>query len=229
VSYYVRTVKIALLASLVAPALLTLAAGPSAAAQEPDQLSRLDPSSRYAIEVMMDSAGRLGLPPEALLSKTLEGIRKGYPGPRVVQVVRRYFGNLRDARSALGPDATVDELTAAAGALLAGVDQPSLAKLRSSRKGHSILTPLVVLADLVSRGVPSTDASSAIVRLLQSGAVDSDFMGLWKGVEQDIISGAPPAAALDRRAREVPGRASPGGRLPPTAPVPQRSPENPSP
>ena len=220
--------KIAHLVPLLVPVTLALPVGSAAtAAQEPDALSRLDPTSRYAIEVMMDSAGRVGLPAEALLSKTLEGIRKGHPGPRVVQVVRKYFGNLRDARAALGTEVSLDELTAGAGALLAGVDQPSLAKLQSSRKGRSILTPLVILADLVSRGVPSTDASSAIIRWVQSGAADSDFMGLWKGVEQDIISGAPPASALDRRAREVPGRAPPAGRLPPTA-SPQRSPENPS-
>jgi hypothetical protein len=222
-------VKIAQLIPLLAPLLLALPVGPAAAAQEPDPLSRLDPTSRYTIEVMMDSAARIGLPPEALLSKTLEGIRKGAAGPKVVQVVRRYFGLLRDARGALGTEVSLDELTAAAGALLAGVDQSSLTRLQSSRKGRSILTPLVVLADLVSRGVPPTDASSAIARWLQSGAADSDVMGLWKGVEQDIISGAPPAAALDRRAREVPGRVPPGSRLPPTAPSPQRSPENPSP
>jgi hypothetical protein len=222
-------VKIAHLLSVLVPVALALPAGAPTAAQEPDPLSRLDPTSRYTIEVMMDSAARLGLPPEALLSKTLEGIRKGVPGPRVVQVVRRYFGLLRDARTALGNDVTLDELTAAAGALLAGVDQPSLMKLRSSRRGRSILTALVVLADLVSRGVPPTDASSAIARWLQSGAGDSDFMGLWKGVEQDIISGAHPAAALDRRAREVPGRVPPGSRLPPTAPSTQRSPENQNP
>jgi hypothetical protein len=219
-------VKLARLFFSLVPVMLALPVGASPSAQEPDPLSRLDPSSRYAIEVMMDSAGRVGLPPEALLSKTLEGIRKGHPSARVVQVVRRYFGHLRDARAALGPDASPDELTAAAGALLAGVDQSSLAKLRPSRKNRSILTPLVVLADLVSRGVPSSDASSAIIRWLQGGAADSDFMGLWKGVEEDIISGAPPAAALDRRAREIPGRAPPGGRLPPTAPTPQRPPEN---
>ena len=218
--------KIACLLSLLVPLTLAMPVGAATAAQEPDPLSRLDPTSRYTIEVLMDSSARIGLPPEALLSKTLEGIRKGHPGSRVVQVVRRYFGNLRDARAALGPDATLDELTAAAGALLAGVDQQSLVRLRSSRRNRSILTPLVVLADLVSRGVPPTDASSAIARWLQNGAADSDFMGLWKGVEQDIISGAPPAAALDRRAREVPGRVPPGGRPTPTAPSPQRTPEN---
>lgn len=220
--------KIAHLFPILVPVMLGLPVGAATAAQEPDALSRLDPTSRYAIEVMLDSAARVGLPPEALLSKTLEGIRKGVPGAKVVQVVRKYFGLLRDARAALGTDVSLDELTAAAGALLAGVDRASLTKLQSSRKGRSILTALVVLADLVSRGVPPTDASSAIARWLQNGAADSDFMGLWKGVEQDIISGAPPASALDRRAREFPGRAPPAGRPPATAPTSQRSPENPN-
>ena len=48
---------------------------------------RLDPASRYQIEVLMDSAARIGLPPEALLSKTLEGISKGAPGSRIVMQV----------------------------------------------------------------------------------------------------------------------------------------------
>jgi hypothetical protein len=114
-------VKIAHVIPLLAPVMLALPVGAATAAQEPDALSRLDPTSRYAIEVMMDSAGRIGLPPEALLSKTLEGVRKGYPGARVVQVVRKYFGNLRDARAVLGTEVSLDELTAAAGALLAAV------------------------------------------------------------------------------------------------------------
>lgn len=194
--------------------ILMMPLGPGAA-QEPQLLARLDPASRYTIEVLLDSAARLGLPPEALLSKTLEGISKGAPAPRIVTVVRRYFAALRSARATLGPEATVDELSAAAGALQAGVDPKSIVNLRSSRKG-SILTPLVVLADLVSRGVPSDDASTAIVGMSQKGAVDSDFMGLRRGVEQDILGGSPPGAALDRRAREFPGRAPPaGGRISP--------------
>ncbi len=187
-------------------------------AQEPQLLSRLDPSSRYAIEVLLDSAARLGLPPEALLSKTLEGISKGAPASRIVLVVKRYFAALKSARATLGPEASVDELSASAGALQNGVDPKTIINLRSSRKG-SILTPLVVLVDLVSRGVPQDDASSAIIGMSQKGAVDSDFMGLRRGVEQDILGGSPPGAALDRRAREFPGRAPPpGGRItPPTS------------
>jgi hypothetical protein len=204
-------------AALAACCVLLLPAATSTA-QEPQLLSRLDPSSRYAIEVLLDSAARLGLPPEALLSKTLEGISKGAPAPRIVQVVKKYFAALKCARSTLGTDSSVDELSAAAGALQAGVDPKTITNLRSSRKG-SILTPLVVLADLVSRGVPQDDASTAIVGMSQKGAVDSDFMGLRRGVEQDILGGSPPGAALDRRAREFPGRAPPaGGRItPPTS------------
>lgn len=209
--------RYSLRAALAACCVLLLPAA-TTTAQEPQLLSRLDPSSRYAIEVLLDSAARLGLPPEALLSKTLEGISKGAPAPRIVLVVKKYFAALKSARSSLGNDSSVDELSAAAGALQAGVDPKTIINLRSSRKG-SILTPLVVLADLVSRGVPQDDASTAIVGMSQKGAVDSDFMGLRRGVEQDILGGSPPGAALDRRAREFPGRAPPaGGRItPPTS------------
>lgn len=191
-----------------------------AQAQQPSLLSRLDAPSRYQIEVLMDSAARLGLPPEALMSKTLEGISKGAPGSRIVQVVRRHFAALREARGALGVDITLDELSAAAGALQAGVPRTSLAALHSNRKGSSILMPLVVLSDLVSRGVPPDDASSAIVNMTQRGALDSDFAGLRRGVETDILSGASPVIALDRRTREFPGRGAPGARIPvvPTPP-----------
>jgi hypothetical protein len=197
-----------------------------ARAQQSAALGRLSPASRSAIDVLMDSATRIGIPREALLSKTLEGISKGRPGPQIVQVVRRYFGALREAQGSLGPEASLDELTAAAGAIQSGVDPGSIVRLRSNRRGGSILMPLVVLADLVSRGVPSDDASSAIVSMSQRGALDSDYEGLWKGVQQDIISGAPPVEALNRRAREFPGRAPPTpGRV--TPPATQR-PEIPS-
>lgn len=206
---------------LLAPLLLVPLVGASAHAQETSLLRRLDAPSRYKIEVLMDTAARLGLPSEALLSKTLEGISKGAPGSRIVQVVRKHFAALREARAALGPDVSVDELSAAAGALQAGVPRTSLATLHTTRKGSSILMPLVVLSDLVSRGVPPDDATSAILNMTQRGALDSDFAGLRRGVETDILSGASPANALDRRTREFPGRGAPGARTP-VLPAPLR-------
>lgn len=216
---------VAALSAVGVPALAPATAG----AQQPDpesRLAKLDPASRRQIQALFDSASQAQLSPDVLLMKTLEGISKGKPGAQIVTVVRRYFEALKQARSALGDGVHKDELVAAAGAVQAGVKPTAIAQLRSSRVGREITVPLVVLGDLVSRGVPSDAASSAIIRLTQGGAADSDFRGLWRGVEQDIVSGVPPAAALDRRAREVPGHASPGARLPAT-PTP-RQPEVPS-
>lgn len=214
---------------VVAAVGVTALAPGSAHAQQSDpeaRLAKLDAASRRQVEALFDSAARAQLSPDVLVLKTLEGISKGKPGAQIVTVVRRYFEALRQARTALGDSVHKDELVAAAGAVQAGVKPSAIAELRSSRLGREITVPLVVLGDLVSRGVPTDDASSAIIRLTQGGALDSDFRGLWRGVEQDIVSGVSPAAALDRRAREVPGHASPGGRLP-VAPTP-RQPEVPS-
>lgn len=213
----VTVLRLALMPLLFVPIQVTRA-------QDTSLLARLDAPSRTQIEVLMDSATLLKLPPQALLSKALEGISKGARGPRIVQVVRRHFVSLREARAALGPGATPDELNAAAGALQSGVPRSSLATLHTTRKGNSILMPLVVLSDLVSRGVPPDDATSAIINMSQRGALDSDFAGLRRGVETDILSGASPATALDRRTREFPGRGAPGAR-PPVVPTPTRPPE----
>lgn len=207
------------------PMLLAVPIQPSSA-QDTAALARLDTQSRYQIEVLMDSAARLGLPPEALMSKTLEGISKGASPRRIVQVVRKHFDALREARTALGAEISLDELSAAAGALQSGVPRTSLATLHTTRKGNSILMPLVVLSDLVSRGVPPDDATSAIINMSQRGALDSDFAGLRRGVETDILSGASPATALDRRTREFPGRGAPGARVPVVSP-PTRPQETP--
>lgn len=198
------------------------------AAQDASMLARLDAPSRYQVELMMDSASRLDLPRETLLSKALEGISKGAHGSRIVQVVRRHFAALRDARGTLGRDVSADELNAAAGALQSGVPRNSLATLHTTRKGNSILMPLVVLSDLVSRGVPPENATSAIINMSQRGALDSDFAGLRRGVETDILSGASPATALDRRTREFPGRGAPGAQNP-VVPSPTRPQETPGP
>ncbi|MDB4907928.1 MAG: hypothetical protein JWO05_2712 [Gemmatimonadetes bacterium] len=206
--------------------LVTLWAAAPAAAQDyeslnrTDQLARLDPGSRSAIESILDSARASGLPTEPLLSKTLEGISKRADNRRIVSKVREVYVALREARLALGANASKDELSAAAGALQAGVPATMLARFRSAH-AKSVTVPLVVLADLITRGVPRDTASNTIMQLWQGGAADGDFLGLWRGVERDIVSGAPPAMALMQRAREYPLRAPPAGRAPGNPPQPE--------
>ena len=180
-----------------------------------DPLSKLDPQTRYAIELLLDSARLAGLPYGPLESKALEGVSKHASSRDILAAVRRVLRSLRDARGALGANATSDELTAAAGALRAGISSAELSRLSASREAKSSLTvPLVVLSDLVRRGVARDTASLTIFQLLKGGAADDDFLGLWRSVERDIISGTDPGVALLNRARQMPTRGPPNAGLP---------------
>ena len=186
------------------------------AAQDPDPLLKLDPNSRFAIELMLDSAKAEGIPTRPLLSRALEGINRKADGKTVAAAVRKALGHLRTARSALGGVAE-DELIAAAAVLEAGAKPAQLAVFRVRHKDRNDLAAFTYWADLITRGVPSEDASSAITKLWQDGADDATFYSLWKSVQSDILQGLNPGAALQNRIRETPGRA-PSSKSPPDGP-----------
>ena len=165
---------------------------------------RLDSATRQAVQRAIDGARRDGLPTEPLVSKALEGATKHAPGARIAAVVQALAVALRDARSALGERASENEIVAGAAALQAGMRPGSLTRLRAARPNRPLTMPLVVLADLVTRGVPVDTASAAVLTLSQHGASDTDFIVLRRDVERDIIAGAPPAAAATLRARGFP-------------------------
>ena len=77
--------------------------------------------------------------------------------------MRKYFSAMVEARSTL-ETYTIDEISAATGALLDGVERQEIARLRKSRGSKSIALPLVILSDLVKRGVPTGDASTSFRR-----------------------------------------------------------------
>jgi hypothetical protein len=216
-------------AAVVVLASSSLAAGAQAVAapgRDFDPGSYLDATSRYAIDLVIDSARVAGLPVAPLESKAREGIAKRVDGRRIVVAVRGVFHSLRDARAALGAGASPDELEAAAGVLRVGVPAAEVARLSHSRHEKQLTVPLVVLADLVTRGVPRDTASQTILQLWQHGAADEDFLGLWRGVERDIVSGTAPGAALLNRAREIPSRGPPPATPPTPAaggPPPEKS------
>jgi hypothetical protein len=201
-------------ASLMAGGLL-LSPRPGVA-QDPDPLLRLDANSRFAVELVIDSARAEGLPTGPLQSKALEGIQKKADGKKIVDAVRKQLGYLRTARNVLG-GVPEDELTAAAAVVEAGAKPTQLAVFRVRYKGRNDLAAFTYWADLITRGVPSEDASSAITKLWQDGADDATFLSLWKSVQSDILQGLNPGAALQARIREAPGRAPPS-KTPPEGP-----------
>jgi len=204
---------------LRAAALLTAAMHPLALrAQDPDPLARLDPNTRFAVEVIMDSARVAGVPMRPLMLKALEGSAKHADNRHIIAAVRSVFHAELDVRVALGSALNESEWAAAGSALQSGVPLEALAKFRAERAGKPLTRALVVLTDLIQRGVPMPEASSAIMQLWQRGAGDGDFYGLWKNVEQDILSGQNPGTALQQRMREIPARVTPpGAKVPPAS------------
>jgi hypothetical protein len=192
-----------------------------AAAQVSDPFVKLDPASRYAVESMIDSARVAGLPWKVLRSRTLEGIQKKVDSRTIANAVRERFIHLRDARAVLG-GVDDDELAAAAEVLEGNRVKPEqLVPFRNPPRDRSPLLALTVLGDLVTRGVPREEALSAITKFWQGGAKDDDFMGLFRGVESDILQGLNPGAALQNRIREFPGRAPSGIKPTPPAGEPE--------
>ncbi|MFN2572220.1 MAG: hypothetical protein ABR537_11540 [Gemmatimonadales bacterium] len=166
------------------------------AAPDP-RFGRLDPVTRAAVVVVMDSARSAGLPGEPLLQRALEGATKGAPGPRIIAAVRRLAADLGMARLALGERVTTPELEAAVAALRAGATPQLLANLRHVRR-PPLTMALSVLADLVASGVPADSAAAAVLALAPN-ARDADLVEFRRAVDRDIALGALPAAAASVR------------------------------
>ena len=188
-------------------ALFVVCLATHAAAQASDPLGKLDPVNRFTVDAVIDSARAAGLPWAVLRSRALEGLSKGVDNRAVAAAVRRRFTHLKDARAALGQ--VGDDELAAAAELLEGdkIKPEQLVPFRGAQRSRSPLVAFTVLGDLLTRGVARDEAMSAITRYWQNGAGDADFMGLFRGVESDILQGLNPGAALQNRVREFPGRA----------------------
>jgi hypothetical protein len=196
--------------------LATLVAG-AARAESVDRhlLDRLDQATAEEVWKIAETARLQGVPYEPLLLTAVEGASKHAPRERIVAAVRERFAALSAAKDALGAESTPGEIAAGAGALMSGVSADTLAKLRQSRPKGSLLVPLVVLADLVTRHVPVETASAALLHASRMGAKDADLLKLRSRVEGDIKRGVSPAAATISRLQglgaEPPPVAAPGG------------------
>jgi hypothetical protein len=150
----------------------------SAEAQDRRLADRLDPATAMGVQRVVDSAAREGLPTEPLVQKALEGSTLGAPGDRIVAAVGALHGQLGRARQALGGRASQADLTAAAGALRAGLPPTALERLQSLRGDRPLVVPIAVLTDLVAEGVPPDEATRSVLDLARDGRPDEEFMAL---------------------------------------------------
>jgi hypothetical protein len=193
---------------LAAVAVLTGAAWSSLGAQQPttaaDLPSQLSVATRQAIARLGDSLRAARLPEEPLYAKAAEGVLKGADDARIVSAVRTLARELGEARASLGADADAAELVAGASALHVGATPLMLKQLREThlaaeRRALSLATPLIALADLLTRRVPPPVAAAAIDSLVARRAPADDFAALRAAVERDIDAGRAPEAAVTTR------------------------------
>jgi hypothetical protein len=188
----------------------SIASGQAAQPLQLDPLSKFDIQSRRQIQSLIDSARLENLPWNSLRLKAIEGANKKYDGKKVLTVLRGYYKSLEQARGALGPLATPEEIETGASVLAAGVNVEDLSNFRVASASRSPMRPLTYLADLIDKhNVPRNDAIDAFTKLWKDGAADSDFDGLWRLVDQDILGGLSPRAALQSRMKSLPPRSKP--------------------
>jgi hypothetical protein len=152
-----------------------------------------------------------GLPADPLVGVALEGAMRRASGDRIVVAVREYASALGSAREALGNAAQNDEIVSGAGVIVAGVTPSAVGSLRAARPSGSLTVPLVVLADLVARGVPADSAAATVGEALRNGARDDELSEFRRRVERDILAGAKPTTAMSLRTRDLFGGGRGGG------------------
>ena len=152
-------------------------------AQDRRLAERLDPVTAASVQHLVDSARASSLPTEPLVQKALEGSTMGASGDRIRAAVQALVGQLGRARDALGGRAGEGELTAAAGALRAGLPAASLRQLHDMRSGQSLVVPISVLTDLVAEGVPAEQATREVFDLAREGRSDAEFVELRRRIQ----------------------------------------------
>ena len=193
----------------------TLAAS-GARAQDRRLTGRLEPEIATSVTRLADSVRTAGLPSDPLIAVALEGASRRATNERILAAVREYAAALGSARYTLGDSAATDEIVSAAGVIVAGVAPRFVSDYRAARPSGSLTVPLVVLADLVARGVPPDTAATALGAALRSGARDDELAEFRRRVERDILAGAKPSTAMTIRTRDLPGM--PAGSVSPVRP-----------
>jgi hypothetical protein len=196
-------------------ALLAVACLASAAAgQEPTLPGDLPAETIAALRTELARAREAGLPTRPLVLKALEGRSKGATDDQIVHAVEGLRERLVTAGEALGTGRREDVLVAAAGALYVGADTGTLRAMAHAADGDALAMALVVLGDLVRRGVPVEAAGTAVLSLAEAAASADVLREFRRSVDDDIRTGLAPTRATEVRLQgtllKVRGR-GPGG------------------
>jgi len=199
---------VSVVARLFAALTLLVPVASPLAAQDSRLAVRLDKSTFTAVNAIIDSARVAKLPTAPLVDKALEGAAKGSDDSKIILAVHQLSVRLGSAKRVLEPNASSDEIKAAAGAISVGVSERDLARLRSAGGKRQVTMPLAVLTDLIGRDVPIPTATDLVLQLERSRVKDSELATFQRNVRADIDRGADPTVAATTRARGLVLRAA---------------------
>lgn len=189
------------LACVLAGAALLMSPLP-AASQQADGLDRLEgeyPADVIrGVEDVLERAGELGLPRQAMADKALEGAAKRVPGDRLLQALERRLDGLRTAADALPADAGPASVRAGADALGQGLDPDDVRGIGEVASEAERPAALVVLGELSRLGLPVDQAETSVARALERGGGSASVLALGQQVRDAVRAGESPLAALQR-------------------------------
>jgi hypothetical protein len=140
-----------------------------AAAQQDTLPSGLREELVVALRAQIERARSAQPPANALILKVYESRSKGASDQQILQAVIGLRERLEEVAAVLGNTRGNDVLLAAAGALQAGVSRDMLRQLAEKTNGDRLDIALVVVGDLIRRGVPMTTATSAVLSMGAAG------------------------------------------------------------
>jgi hypothetical protein len=169
-----------------------------------------DADANAQLTALVETARTNGLPIDPIVAKVQYGRVVHAEPSRIVASARAVATRLEIARDALAPASALD-ITAGADALGSGATKETLRAIRTASGGQPVVTPLAVLAQLLSSNVPLKKATEIVTSFLRRGATPEQLVALGNNVNDDVTHGAAALAALDARARFLSGVLAPGG------------------
>jgi hypothetical protein len=191
---------------------LLVASGRVAVAQDSLPLANVDRETATLLMRIVDSARARGLPTDRIVAKISQGVLLHSAPERIVLAAQSVATRLEDARAALAPKPTANDIAAGGDALsVVGVTKVALQAVRLASPKQPVAVPIAVLAQLVASGVPAKRATEIVTDLIRRGASNRQFVDLGNNVNADVGRGARAMASLDVRLQGLTAVLAPAG------------------
>jgi hypothetical protein len=159
-----------------------------------------DRAASAELAKIIDGARANGLPVEPILAKIGYAVHIAHATPpRVVAAARATVARLQEAREALAPNPTPNDITAGGNALSAKVSTKSLRDVRLASGNRPVAVPLGVLTQLVANMVDEEKATKYVTDLIRRGVTADQLVALGNDVNSDIVLGTKANSSMDLR------------------------------